>query len=583
MHTRKKIIKSGTVSENKDKNCVKVIYDRIEFDYEINALIRSIFPGKHVISKEKPERIENLKKAADRSPFFYDQDDTTGCIYIYISLSDRIFSVSAGEKGKYLSSSAEVKPSEGESGNIRKNKDGSKNPYRLKYKNSLKACIFKLLTDPRLFNEHLRRTPAWGTLTGVRPAKTASDILEKLSTKNQNSKYSEEILKLTEQAAVEELEKTYMVRHDRAELAVSVAHRESAALKHVPENGYSLYIGIPFCPGRCIYCSFAAVDGDAYRDRMEPYLKALKAEMTASAEICTGSPVTVYIGGGTPTELPDRLFKELLDMVSETFDFKNVLEYTVEAGRPDTINSFKLGEMASHGVTRVSVNPQTMKDETLKLMGRRHSAEDIIKCFETAASFGFRDINMDLIAGLPGEDIYDFKKSLDAVARLKPSCITVHSLVVKRASRLRTLLEEYSDGKGFTAEEKNENPGATAVSAGKSGMESMTDYALNSLKSTGYVPYYMYRQKNADTHFGSSGQENIGFCLPGHECLYNILMMEEKQSVISLGAGASSKLYIPGKKIVKRSENVKNVDEYIKRTREMIARKETLFGSYTEI
>ena len=334
-----------------------------------------------------------------------------------------------------------------------------------------------------------------------------------------------------------------------------MAKKEQEILGRITyEDEYSIYIGIPFCPTTCLYCSFTSFPLAKFSDRVENYLKALYKEMAYVADAYKKRKLTtVYIGGGTPTSLTAPQMDELLTKIEETFDLSYVREFTVEAGRPDSITYDKLEAIKAHPVTRISINPQTMNDETLKVIGRAHTTEETMEAFQMARKAGFDNINMDIITGLPGEDITHVRKTLEDIFKLNPESLTVHSLAIKRAAILNREMEQYrSQVKGSTDE--------------------MLQLVDKFAQEMGMQPYYLYRQKNIPGNL-----ENIGYAKEGKESLYNILIMEEKQDIIAMGAGASTKcVYLPENRI-ERSENVKNVDHYIERIDEMIERKRNLF------
>ena len=312
----------------------------------------------------------------------------------------------------------------------------------------------------------------------------------------------------------------YFLNHQKAALAVSVATTEGKLLKKIDKNTCSLYVSIPFCPSRCSYCSFVSYTTPRLLSMIDDYLEAILDEIDETFKVinAVGLKVnTVYIGGGTPTTLnPDQL-RILLTKVNEKVDVNSLLEFTLEAGRPDTITKEKLDVAKELGVTRISVNPQTLNDEILKEIGRRHTSEDFFEAYSIAKESGIRDINVDLIAGLPGDDFKSFSETLDGIIQLEPTNITVHTFCVKKASDvLRNNSAIYSLTGGDAAK--------------------CVSYSQLNTKFAGYKPYYMYRQKNTVGNL-----ENVGFSIDGHEGLYNVLMMEEVQTIFAVGAGAVSK------------------------------------------
>lgn len=477
-------------------------------------------------------------------------------------------------------------------------------------KNKLKQELYRLLC------EYAGKTLPWGTLTGIRPTKIPMEMLEESRTEDEIRAFMRE---------------TYFASEEKIELSLAVAKRERELLSRIDyENGYSLYIGIPFCPSTCLYCSFTSYPLAKWAARMDEYLDALEKEIRFTAQACRHKVLnSVYIGGGTPTSLSAEQMDRLLTMIGTYFGIadengrfvyddldasaasgreaqaadpsengaesaraddlpgranpaqnqtaaeygsesgfadsqsdgsntqpeapshpaSHLLEFTVEAGRPDSITREKLEVIHRHGVSRISINPQTMKEETLRLIGRQHTVQQTIDSFRLAREVGFDNINMDLIVGLPEEGIEDVGRTMDALAELDPDNITVHSLAVKRAARLRMQREDYENL-------HIENTAQTI------------DLTAERCQAMGLSPYYLYRQKNMAGNF-----ENVGYAKPGKAGIYNILIMEEKQSIIALGAGAMTKFVFDGGRRIERVENVKDVTNYLERTDEMIERK----------
>ncbi len=394
-------------------------------------------------------------------------------------------------------------------------------------KNRAKQVLFDLMEDPL----------PWGILTGVRPTKVAYAYLEQ---------------GLDAEAVRNILCRQYRLREDKASLCTTVAVHERALLSDHKGTDVSIYLGIPFCPTRCAYCSFISNDRRAYQKFGEEYVGCLLREIEACRPLLRGRRLqSFYMGGGTPTTLSAEQLDRVLSACEEAFDFPDLREITVEAGRPDTITAGKLAVLRDHGVGRISVNPQTMHQETLDRIGRRHRVEDIFEAFRLAREAGFPVINMDFILGLPGETPEMVAASMEAVKKLRPENLTIHTLAIKRASVL-------NEEKSF-ADLREE--------AGK--VEEMLSICADAAESLGLEPYYMYRQKNMAGNF-----ENVGYSLPGCEGRYNIEIMEERQTILALGAGGVSKLYFPEENRVERIPNVKTADEYIRRLDEMIRRKE---------
>lgn len=381
--------------------------------------------------------------------------------------------------------------------------------------------------------ELLGHIPPWGILTGVRPAKIAGNLLSE----------GRGVLK-TKKILRDE----YFLSHQKAALAVSVATTEAKLLKKIDRDTCSLYVSIPFCPSRCSYCSFVSYTTPRLLSLIDDYLEALLAEIDETAEVIKAAGLrvnTVYIGGGTPTTLNPEQLRKLLTKINEKIDVSSLIEFTLEAGRPDTITKEKLDVAKELGVTRISVNPQTLNDDILREIGRNHTREDFFRAYDIAKESGIRDINVDLIAGLPGDDFKSFSETLDGIIQLEPTNITVHTFCVKKASDvLRNNSDIYS---------------LTGGDAAKS-----VAYSQLNTKFAGYKPYYMYRQKNTVGNL-----ENVGFSIEGHEGIYNVLMMEEVQTIFAVGAGAVSKLVrFNGNgtrdTLIKRLSNHKYPYEYLK-------------------
>ena len=361
--------------------------------------------------------------------------------------------------------------------------------------------------------------PPWGMLTGIRPAKLASRALESGMTQAETHTLFRE---------------TYFVSEARTQLALDAAQAGLDAKASLKPDEISLYIGIPFCPSRCAYCSFVSADVQKALKLVEPYLEGLCREIAACAPLLREAGLylrTIYIGGGTPTTLSPSQLDRLLTQVEQSFDLSRLTEYTVEAGRPDTITPEKLAALAAHGVDRVSVNPQSMEDTVLEAMGRDHRAADIYRAYEMVRASGVPMVNMDLIAGLPKDTVAGFQNTLDQVLALDPENITVHTLALKKGSRLIMERQGLPSGEETAA---------------------MLDYAWSQLRTDGYLPYYLYRQK-----YMSGALENIGWCKPGCEGLYNICIMEELHTILALGGGGSTKLTDPATGKIIRITNPK--------------------------
>lgn len=403
-------------------------------------------------------------------------------------------------------------------------------------RNPLKTALYRMLSV------YTGKELPWGSMTGVRPTKVATELIEGGATE-------EEVHKV--------YTNTYLTIPQKADICIEVAKKEQELFKDFCyEEEYCIYVGIPFCPSRCLYCSFTSYPIAMYQDKVEDYLQALFKEMqfVAGADAYKNKRlVAIYIGGGTPSALNAKQLGRLVKEIQTVFDMQYVREFCVECGRPDSITMDKLQTLRALGVERISINPQTMSDETLQLIGRAHSVAQTKEAFWMAREAGFTNINMDMIVGLPGEDITDVRHTLEEIEAMAPDSLTVHSLAIKRAANLNIEMERYQSLiKGSTNE--------------------MLLAVDESARRLDLYPYYLYRQKNIPGKL-----ENIGYAKEGKECVYNILIMEEKMDILAMGAGGSSKFVFHKENRIERVENVKNVDEYIHRIDEMIERKQKMF------
>ena len=384
----------------------------------------------------------------------------------------------------------------------------------------------------------LSREPPWGALTGVRPVKIPTKALSQGDTPQQVDGMLWDL---------------YRVSEARRRLALDCAQATLDVRDTLEEREVSLYVGIPFCPSRCAYCSFISAGAGKSLSLQEPYLDALVQEVRAAGAALAraGRQVrSVYFGGGTPTTLSAQQLHRLLGELEDHIDLAWCGEYTVEAGRPDTITAEKLAALKAHGCTRVSVNPQTMSDAVLRAIGRAHTAGDFLAAWDLVRQTGFQVVNMDLIAGLPADSEEGFRASLDQILALGPENITVHTLALKKGSRLM------EQGGGLPAAEE---------------VSHMLDYAWSALREASYAPYYLYRQK-----YMSGGFENVGWCRPGTESLYNVVMMEELHTILSLGSGGVTKLIDPRAGSLIRLSNPKFPKEYISHISDIIRQKEEI-------
>lgn len=405
---------------------------------------------------------------------------------------------------------------------------------RKKIKSELKKCLYELLSE--ITGQKL----PWGTLTGIRPVKLPGLMLEE---------------GMTDEEIIRSMKEEYLASDEKIALSLEIAKRERELLRDTDyKNGYSLYVGIPFCPTRCLYCSFTSFSLAAWGKYVDAYVEALCKEIRFTADLMKGRTLnSFYMGGGTPTTLSPDQSEKVLKTIRECFDFSYCREFTVEAGRPDSITREKLEVLKKYKVDRISVNPQTMNQKTLDLIGRRHTVEQTLNAYELARECGFDNINMDLITGLLGETRDDMEYTMKRIEELRPDSLTIHSLALKRASRLNEKKEEYEGYESINTQEVS---------------EMLDGYA----RRMGLVPYYLYRQKNM-----TGNLENVGYATLDKAGIYNILIMEDKQTILALGAGGTTKVVFPDGERIERIDNVKSVELYIERIDEMIERKRSFF------
>ena len=385
----------------------------------------------------------------------------------------------------------------------------------------------------------LPKAPAWGALAGVRPTKITTKHLLEGGTPKSADKLMKDV---------------YYVTEERRKLSVDCSLSTVNAVRQMEPEDISVYVGIPFCPTRCTYCSFVSRTIGKKTELLEPYLAALEKEIRVTAELMKKSGKhlrTLYIGGGTPTTLTTPQMIRLLDTLRESFDFGRCMEFTVEGGRPDTLDAQKLRAIREHGADRMSINPQTMEDHVLRACGRPHKADDVVQAYRHAVDAGFSAINMDLIAGLPQDDFDGFRRSLDTVAALNPANITVHTLALKKGADL------FEKREGLSAAEE---------------VARMVDYANETLRGLNYKPYYLYRQK-----YMSGSFENVGWSRDNLDCLYNIYMMEELHTIVSLGGGGMNKVNLPDGTL-QRFHNPKFPEQYIEMIDSVCKQKDELFS-----
>lgn len=468
------------------------------FHFELENLTRLFFPN---------EKITVIRD------FFEPQPP-----YIYTEVSDKItISVNIGSFNKYETAVKKLTDDDNELVSA-----------QLLYK---LLCDFTGLTQP------------WGILTGVRPVKLLRRLAEESS----------------EEQAVKKFEKDFFVSNEKIALSRETEHNERKILELSKPESFSLYVGIPFCPSRCSYCSFVMASIERAEKLIEPYTKLLCEEIKRTAEIANKLGLrleTVYFGGGTPTTLSAEQLDTVLGTVNNSFDMSTCREFTVEAGRPDTIDIAKLFALKENKVDRISINPQTVNDEVLKTIGRKHTAQQFFDAFELARKCGFDNINTDLIAGLPTDTPKSFKNSLDSIVRLNAECITVHTLCMKRASRLTT--------EGVTLD----------LQQARDARE-MLAYTQNILGQNEYIPYYMYRQSRMVGNL-----ENVGWSKRGFESLYNVYVMDETHTILACGSGGVTKLKRNNPDYLERIFNFKYPYEYIDRFDELIQRKSGIMQFY---
>lgn len=514
-----------------------------QFQYDIHALVKSFYPEwePRLLAPDSEVRDRRILEGEPVMELSFGETEVT--LKIFGSASGL-----SGEKGLHNSELAKVL-SDSAAPNILHQSNSGKSDERTgnvyiwhpaetadtpEYKNAFKRFLYTSLQDETGISL------PWGNLTGIRPTKIAMTMMEQGKSEEETASF---------------LRTMHFVSREKTSLGVEIAKREMEILDTLHyENGYSLYVGIPFCPTTCLYCSFTSYPIQVWKKRVGEYLEALEREIDAVAFLFQGKILdTVYIGGGTPTSLSSKELERLLKKLKNSFDFSTVQEFTVEAGRADSITEEKLRVLYENGVTRISVNPQTMKQETLALIGRQHTVKQVEEAFHLAREVGFANINMDIILGLPGETAVDVAHTIESIQALSPDALTVHSLAVKRASKLSQWIA------------KN---GATAYN----NTEEIMEIAARGAADMDMVPYYLYRQKNMSGNF-----ENVGYSKRNKYGIYNILINEEKQTIAALGAGSITKGVFSEDRI-ERCENVKDVVQYIGRIDEMIERKRKLFS-----
>lgn len=477
-----------------------------QMKYENECMAMLFFPGERVVTVSHLDEIANGDSILTR----LEETDGTTLVTVEICLDGQKKQVSCPVLGT-----------------IRKKQD--------ELERVMGVLIYQLLS------EATGRNPSWGILTGIRPVKLFHKRLD---------------AGISTEKVAEEFARDYLVSNEKIQLALETASREGPILKKITDDSYSLYISIPFCPSRCAYCSFVShsIDNKKARDLLPRYVDLLCKELEVTAEIAKKAGLrlkTVYYGGGTPTTLSAQQLEQVCKTVERCFDLSECVEYTVEAGRPDTIDLEKLQVLKRYGVTRISINPQTLNDAVLKEIGRQHTVQQTLDAFRLAREVGFDDINMDLIAGLPTETVESFCATIDQVIGLNPENVTVHTLSIKRSSHFGGSFEERTHALEASLQ-----------------VEEMVKYARQQLTQNGLYPYYLYKQRNT-----LGNLENTGYCKPGKEGRYNIFIMDETQTILAAGGGAVTKLRSNRTNTLERVFNYKYPFEYIDRFDEVLRRK----------
>lgn len=501
---------------------IRVFINITGYENDIYPLVKAFYPeeeikvikasdGQLAETEEQPQKTSRIKHSIP-----VQEGSEADTFELHVDFAGDIITISLSVEGISVKESSEV----------------SSSLPKPQYKNAMKRFLYQILS--RAAGKEL----PWGILTGIRPTKLVYELLEQ---------------SVSEAGIHDRMKAEYYCSDARIAMSIQIAAREKELLEGMDyKNGFSLYIGIPFCPTTCLYCSFPSYSITKYKDLVEDYLTALEKEIRFGADCFPDKKLTaVYFGGGTPTTLTAGQLNRLLGIIKESFDFTHVKEFCVEAGRPDSITEEKLMVLKEQGVDRISINPQSMQQKTLDLIGRKHTVEEVYRAFHQARAAGHQNINMDIILGLPGEGPGELSDTLKQISSLNPDSLTVHTLALKRAARLNAQKEAYESMKA-------------------SGVSEMLAETVSYAREKHYLPYYLYRQKNM-----ADNLENIGYARYGREGLYNILIMEEKQTILALGAGAMSKFVFHGENRIERVDNVKSVTDYIGRIDEMIVRKRT--------
>lgn len=487
---------------------MKVILNCRTFEYDVHSLVKAFYPEEDVTITEDSDDFRSMRVTIEPDAIPLPGDDTlySGTITIENISSDALAGLKVTQVDKV---------------------------DRALLKSEMKRALYRALAD--MTGKEL----PWGTLTGIRPCKIPMKLLEEGKDDAQIRSYMKD---------------TYLVSDEKIELATAIAKRERGILSGLSgRQGFSLYVGIPFCPTRCLYCSFTSYPIAKFANKVDDYLAALKREIDFIKGAYDGRVLdSVYIGGGTPTSISADALGDLIGYLQDTFDFSTVREFTVEAGRPDSITRQKLEVLKQTGVTRMSINPQTMNQSTLDIIGRRHTVEQVKDAFLLARDVGHDNINMDIIMGLPGETEAEVEHTLSEIEKLSPDSLTVHSMAIKRAAGMHDYLGQH--------------PELASVNTPQ-----IMDMAAKSAERMGMKPYYLYRQKNMSGNF-----ENVGYAKDVKYGIYNILIMEEMQDIAAAGAGTISKRLFDGGRI-ERCDDVKDIDLYLRDIDRMIDKKREFY------
>ncbi|NLG04096.1 MAG: coproporphyrinogen dehydrogenase HemZ [Clostridia bacterium] len=498
---------------------MNVTINQADFQYDIHSLVKAFYP-------EEDVTVRQGKTGIDYSGFeiYYSNDQIMKLAYYENGII--VHKITCDIKSAYLNQSIQTDAKE-----------------RVLFKNQLKQQLYTLLKMTT------KKELPWGTLTGIRPTKIALTMMEQGAS-------DEEI--------AESMRSVYFTTEEKIRLCCEIGRRELNVLSRLHgHKGFSLYIGIPFCPTTCLYCSFTSYPIIKWKEQVDAYIDALEKELALTAEFFHDRILdTVYIGGGTPTTLEPEQMLRLISLIKKYFDLEKgpIQEFTVEAGRPDSITKEKLQVLYDEGVTRISINPQTMNEETLKIIGRKHTVEQVKQAFALARQTGFDNINMDLILGLPGEaakegDDSKLRHTLDEIAALQPEGLTIHSLAIKRAAGMHEWLLAHPEVKSINTPQ-------------------MMTLVEEKARAQGLVPYYLYRQKNM-----TGNLENVGYAKPDKIGIYNILIMEEKQTIAAVGAGTISKVVLKDGRI-ERCDNIKDIKLYLEKNDEILMKKRAFYTKY---